>query len=123
MRRGEKLVHWEVGADLRKLPAGDSVDLVHEQFSPGLFLAEGVGSNALGFDVEAETVELTRWLLLPEGKEYRSFRFIRYQTGKPETAEDVRVATEYLAEDFTILAFKLLALKAGYTYEITWFYR
>ena len=123
LRRGEKLVHWEVGADLRKLPAGDSVDLVHEQFSPGLFLAEGVGSNSLGFDVEAETVELTRWLLLPEGKEYRSFRFIRYQTGKPETAEDVRVATEYLAEDFTILAFKLLALKAGYTYEITWFYR
>jgi hypothetical protein len=48
---------------------------------------------------------------------------IRHETGKPETAENVKLVTEYLAEDFTILAFKLLALKAGYTYEITWFYR
>jgi hypothetical protein len=35
----------------------------------------------------------------------------------------VKVVTEYLGDDYTILAFKLLALKAGYTYEITWFYR
>lgn len=122
-RHGEKLVHWEVGADFRKVPAGDYVDLIYEQFSPGLFLGEGVGSNSLSFDVEAETVELTRWLLLPQGKEYRSFHLTRYKTGKPETAEDVKIATEYLAEDYTILAFKLLSLKAGYTYEITWSYR
>jgi hypothetical protein len=122
-RSGEKLVHWEVGADFRKVPAGDSVDLIYEQFSPGLSLSEGVGSNTLAFDVEAETVELTRWLLLPEGKEYRTFQLIRYQTGQPGTAENVQVATEYLAEDFTILAFKLLSVKAGYTYELTWFYR
>ena len=122
-RSGEKLVHWEVGADFRKVPAGDSVDLIYEQFSPGLSLIEGVGSNTLAFDVEAETVELTRWLLLPEGKEYRTFQLIRYQTGQPGTAENVQVATEYLAEDFTILAFKLLSVKAGYTYELTWFYR
>jgi hypothetical protein len=35
----------------------------------------------------------------------------------------VRVVTQYLAEDYTILAFKLLALDAGYTYEVTWFYK
>jgi predicted acylesterase/phospholipase RssA len=120
---GEKLVHWEVGADFKKVPAGDFVDIVYEQFSPGRFLGEGAGSNTLAFDVEAETVELTRWLLMPEGKEYRNFQLIRYKMGKPETTEKVRVATEYLAEDYTILAFKLLSLKAGYTYELTWFYR
>jgi predicted acylesterase/phospholipase RssA len=122
-RSGEKLVHWEVGADFRKVPVGEPVDLIYDQFSPGLFLGEGVGSNTLAFEVEAETVELTRWLLMPEGKEYEHFKLIRYQTGKPETAERVQVTTEYLAEDFTILAFKLLSLKAGYTYELTWFYR
>jgi predicted acylesterase/phospholipase RssA len=122
-RSGEKLVHWEVGADFRKVPAGDFADIVYEQFSPGLFLGEGVGSNTLAFEVEAETVELTRWLLMPEGKEYQHFQLIRYQTGKPETVENVKVATEYLAKDYTILAFKLLSLKAGYTYELTWFYR
>jgi hypothetical protein len=60
---------------------------------------------------------------LPEGQEYRTFGLIRYQTGKPETVEHVNFVTRYLAEDFTILAFKLLSLDAGYTYEITWFYR
>ena len=85
-------------------------------------MRDGVGSTTLAFDVEAETVELSRWLLLPQGKAYRSFQLIRYETGKPETAENVKVVTEYLADDFTILAFKLLALKSGYTYEITWFY-
>jgi IMP cyclohydrolase len=116
-------VHWEIGADFAKVPRGDSVDLIYEHLSPGLFLRDGVGSTTLAFDVEAETVELTRWLLLPRGEEYRSFQIIRYETGKPQTTEEVKVVTEYLAEDFTILAFKLLALKAGYTYELTWFHR
>jgi predicted acylesterase/phospholipase RssA len=118
-----KQIHWEVGADFAKVPAGNWVDLIYEQLSPGLFLRDGVGSTTLTFETEAETVELTRWLLMPRGTEYRAYKLIRYATGKPETAENVDVATEYLADDFTILAFKLLALKAGYTYEITWFYR
>jgi predicted acylesterase/phospholipase RssA len=119
----KNLVHWEVGADFQKIPAGDYVDIVYEHLSPGVFLHEGVGSTALSFEVEAETVELSRWLLLPEGKEYRTFNLIRYQTGKPETVENVDVVTRYVAEDFTILAFKMLSIKPGYTYEVTWFYR
>jgi hypothetical protein len=77
----------------------------------------------LAFDVEADTVELSRWLLLPEGREYRTFQLIRYETRKPEAIENVKVVTQYVAEDYTILAFKLLSLMAGYTYEITGFYR
>ena len=68
----------------------------------------------LSFDVETETVKLSRWLLLPQGKEYRSFNLIRYETGKPETAQHVDVVTRYVAEDFTILAFKLLSLKTDH---------
>jgi hypothetical protein len=120
---GEKQFRWEVGADFSKVPAGDSADLIYEHLSPGVFLRAGVGSTTLAFDVEADTAELTRWLLMPQGREYRSFQVIRYEMGKPETAENVKLVTEYLADDFTILAFKLLALKAGHTYEITWFYR
>jgi hypothetical protein len=75
------------------------------------------------FQIQAETAELTTWVLMPEGQEYRSFRIIRYKTGKPEEVEAVKVVTEYLAEDFTILAFKLLSLKPGYTYEVSWSYQ
>jgi len=121
--RGDRQVHWQAGADFRKVPAGESVDIIYEHMSPGRFLREGPGSTTLAFDVELETVELTRWLLLPKGREYRTFQLIRYPTGKPEAAENVKLVTEFLADDYTILAFKLLALKAGFTYEITWYYR
>ena len=48
---------------------------------------------------------------------------VRYQTANPDPVENVKPTTEYLAGDSTILAFKLLAPDAGYTYELTWFYR
>jgi predicted acylesterase/phospholipase RssA len=120
---GGSLLHFEIGADFKKVPSGESVDLVYEHMSPGTFLRSGIDSTTLEFEVEAETIELTRWLLLPRGKEYREFKLIRYTTGKPETPEKVNIVTEYLADDYTILAFKLLSLKAGYTYELTWYYR
>ena len=94
-----------------------------EHISPGVFVRERGGSASLTFEVEAETVELIRWLLLPEGTEFHDYRLVRYEMGKPETAEEVKVVHRHLADDNSILAFKLLALKAGYTYELTWFYR
>jgi len=118
-----KLVKWFVQADFTKITPGESVDLVYEHESPGLFVRENNGAATLSFDVEVETVELTRWLLLPEATQFREYRLIRYETGKPETAEEVNAVTRYLSNDYTVLAFKLLALKPGYTYELTWFYR
>ena len=120
---GEKRIRWEVHADFSKVPAGDFVDVVYEHLSPGLFVREQSGTAGLSFDVEYETVELNRWLLLPEGREFRDYRLIRYETGKPENAEEVPVVTRYVSDDYSILAFKLLALKPGFTYELTWFYR
>ena len=119
---GAKLVHWEVGADFRSVPSNESVEIIYEHISPGRFLREGIGSVTLPFDVEVETVELTRWLLMPEGKEYRRYQITRHKTGNPELPENVKLVTAYVPEDRTILAFKLLALDPGYTYELTWFY-
>ena len=120
---GEKQLHMEALVDFEKVPAGDSVDVIYEHLSPGNFLRHADGSTTLVFDVEVETAELDRWLMLPHGKEYRTFHLTRYATGNPSTVEDVPLVTEYLAEDSTILAFKLLSLKPGYTYELTWYYR
>jgi hypothetical protein len=63
------------------------------------------------------------WALMPAGKEYTDFHIVRHETGTHEKVEPVRVVTEYLASDYTILAFKLLSLKAGYTYEVNWNYK
>jgi hypothetical protein len=89
---------------------------------PGEFLQHSEGSDTVSSEIWAKTAELTRWILLPEGKAYRSFRTIRSRTGKPETAEPVKIVTEYQADDDTILAFKLLLLEPGYTYDVTWSY-
>ena len=119
---GEKECLWEAVADLRGVPAGDFVDLIYEHLSPGEFLRHAEGSASLAVEIRAETAELTRWILLPEGRLYRSFRVTRYETGKPESAEAVKIVTEYLAENKSILAYKLLSLEPGYTYEVTWYY-
>ena len=121
---GEKQVRWEATVDFQKVPAGDSVDIIYEHLSPGEFLRQdGWFDDARfrrpgGYGRSDPVAAYCR-----KGKSTATFRLIRYETGKPGTAENVKLVTEYLAEDSTILAFKLLSLKAGYTYEITWYYR
>jgi predicted acylesterase/phospholipase RssA len=120
---GQKKCRWEASFDFEKVPAGENVDLIFEELSPGGFLHRGENSTTLSADIQSETAEVTRWVLLPKGREYRSFRIVRYRTGKPDSVEAVKVVTEYLAKDYTILAYKLLSVNAGYTYEVTWFYK
>jgi predicted acylesterase/phospholipase RssA len=120
---GQEEYHWEASFDFQRVPAGQFVDLIVEEHSPGDFMEGGQNGALLSFPVRAETAELTVWVLMPKGKEYRNFGISRHQAGKPETAETVRLVTEYLAEDYTILAFKLLALKPGFEYEVYWLYK
>jgi hypothetical protein len=120
---GQEECRWEASFDFQGVPAGEYVDLIVDVLSPGQYLARGQNGSAISFLVQAETAELTTWALMPRGREYREFRIRRSETDKPEKAETVRPVTEYLADDYTILAFKLLALKPGWTYEVTWVYR
>ncbi len=109
--------------DFQDVPAGDAVDLYVDYHSPGRFLQGSASSGTFVCKTEGEHQELTMWILMPEGKEYQGWHLTRHQAGKPETVEGVRPVTEYLADDFTILAFKLLALKPGYVYEVNWHYK
>jgi hypothetical protein len=120
---GQGECRWEASFDFQGVPAGEHVDLLVEELSPGQYLDRGQNGSALSFHIQAETAELATWILMPRGREYRNFRISRHETGKPEQTEAVRAVTEYLAEDFTILAFKLLALKPGWTYVVTWTYK
>jgi predicted acylesterase/phospholipase RssA len=122
-KRAKGLRHFEVGVDFAKVPQGESVDVVYEHLSRGRFLGVGVGAASLAFPIEANTIEQSWWVLMPQGREYRTFQLIRYPTGKPTSPEIVKPVTEFRSNDFKILAFKLLGLKEGYTYELTWFYR
>jgi predicted acylesterase/phospholipase RssA len=116
-------VQWIATIDFSKVPVGDLVDFTYEHYTPGKYLRFNNGSTTMIYDVETPTAELTRWMLMPAGKEYKSWAIIRYPTGKPEKTEAVRIVTEYLAQDYTILAYKLLNVPAGYTYETTWHYK
>jgi predicted acylesterase/phospholipase RssA len=120
---GPKECRWEASYDFDSVPVGDYVDLIFDDLAPGQFLRRDEHSTTLSFAIHTETAEVTRWILLPKGKEYRNFRIIRFKTGAPDKVEDVKIVTEYMASDYTILAFKLLAVDGGYTYEVTWYYR
>jgi hypothetical protein len=119
----QKEYKWRASYDFQHVPAGKFVDLLVEYHSPGQYLERGRNGNGIIFPIRADTSELTTWIFMPEGKEYQSFNIIRYDTHKPDKVEPVQLVTEYLAEDFTIIAFKLLSLKSGHTYEISWTYR
>jgi hypothetical protein len=105
------------------VPAGEFVDVFYEHLSPGEFLEYREGSTSIHVRCQADTAEVTRWILMPEDKEYRKFRILRYKTEKPDMVEPVQIVTEYLADDFSILAYKLLSIEGGYTYELTWSYK
>ena len=119
---GRKDYHWRATYDFQHIPTGEFVDLIVEYHSPGENLQRGGNGTELVFPIRADTAELTAWIMMPEGREYQSFRIIQYETGKPKVVEPVTVVTEYLAEEHTIIAFKLLSLKSGYTYEVSWTY-
>ena len=113
----------EAVVDFSKIPKGELVDIVHEFRSPGYFLRDNGSSVSLSFEIQFKTAEMIRWFLLPEGKKYRSFRIVRYPKDNPEKLEQVKVVSEYLANDSTILAYKLLSADVGYVYDLTWFYQ
>jgi hypothetical protein len=113
----------EVICDFQNIPAGDCVDLFYEFHAPGKAIQQGEHGAAMQYHVRAETAELTAWILMPEGKEYRNFRVTRHETGQPAKVQEVKVVTEYLADDFSILAFRLMALKPGFDHEVSWTYK
>jgi hypothetical protein len=119
----EKTCQFEVKVDLSKAPTGQVVDVFYEHYSPGGFVQRGEISTTIAFRSEFDAAEVTRWILLPRGREYRSFEILRHETGKPTTAEVVKGFTEYLADDSSIIAYKMASVKAGYTFEVTWFYK
>lgn len=120
---GAERCHWEISVDCEKVAPGDLMEILEEHLSPGDFVHDNGGSATLTFEPLAKTAELTRWILMPEGREYKNHRLMRYEKGKPETREVFKFATEYLETNYSILAFKLLALEPGYVYELTWYYK
>jgi predicted acylesterase/phospholipase RssA len=119
----EALCHFEVSVDLSKVPNGQVADVIYEFYSRGVFLQRGENSTTISFRSEVDAPEFTRWFLLPNGEEYRSYKIVRYETGKPETAEAVRGLTDYMVDDPSIIAFKMALVKAGYAFEVTWLHK
>ncbi len=98
------------------------MNLIVEHQGAGRYLEDNADSTAVPLNLRADTAELTAWILMPAGKEYSNFRVIRHE-GSYKNVEAVTPATRYLADDATVLAFKLLSLKADHWYEVRWTYK
>jgi hypothetical protein len=114
---------WEALFDFARVPLGKSVELFIEVQSPGLFLQGTESGTGLTFLIDAETAEIDQWVLMPKGREYKQFRYIYYKRNQPETAKDGTFTTQYLSDDSSMLAFKLLSLEPGYDHEVFWDYK
>ena len=60
------------------------VDLTVEYFSPGLFVRRGDTATTFPLDIHTDTDELTLWILLPTGTQYKNWRVVRHLRDKPD---------------------------------------
>lgn len=103
--------------DLSKVPLHETVDLPIEFMSK----APATGAlNSATFYVDDETGLLSCWLLLPEAKQYQSFDLLRYRSGKEGGPERVTPAYQFDTLEGRVLAFALLNVEPGFTYEARW---
>jgi len=119
----QKEARWQAIYDFRQVPVGDPIDIIVEDYSPGIYLRRNENTSVIPIPIYTPTSELTLWILLPTGREYKSWRVVRYPREKPQSVDTVQVVTQYLSEDNSILAFKMLALKPDATYEVQWLYK
>jgi predicted acylesterase/phospholipase RssA len=122
LKDGEKY-RWEALFDFSKVPMGKPVELFIEVQSPGLFLQGTESGTGLTFLIDAETAEIDQWVLMPKKRDYKQYRYTFYKRDQPETAKDGTFTTQYLSDDSSILAFKLLSLEPGYDHEVFWDYQ
>jgi hypothetical protein len=52
-----------------------------------------------------------------------TFRLFEFQVGKPATIEQVTPVTEFLAQDYTIIGYKLQLLEGGTGHEVQGSYK
>jgi hypothetical protein len=86
---GDKQRRWPATWNFDRVPPGEYVDLIYEHVSPAVFLHREDGGSSVAIHMVVDTAEVTRWFLMPQGKEYKNYRILRYPTGKPETVEPV----------------------------------
>jgi predicted acylesterase/phospholipase RssA len=111
---------FEVTFDLERAPIHEAIDLPIEFMSTEP--ASGAADSAT-FYVDDETGILSCWLLLPEGRQYHNFELLRYQNGKQSVPERVTPAYQFDTLEGRVLAFALLNVKPGFTYEARWEHR
>lgn len=114
------LTVFEVEFDLSKVPARDVVDL---SFEMQIHDISPVDNQLINFYVDAETGLLSYWLLLPQGKRAERFELLRYANEKGQAPVSVIPAHQLDAVGDQMLAFTLLSLKPGLTYECRWAYQ
>jgi hypothetical protein len=119
----QKSARWEASYDFHTVAAGDNMELFVQYHTLGEFLKRREHGSSFTFETFLPTDDLFLWVLMPENQPYAGFNITRHPDGRPEKTEPVKVVTEYLAADYTVLAFKLQAVQPGYTYTVSWFYK
>jgi hypothetical protein len=120
LQAGKQVNVYEIAFDLSKVPAGAVVDLPLEAMlrEPRPKRLQSANCN-----VDADTGVLNIWVLLPEGKQLQSFDLLRTSAAKGSAPELITPASHMDTPDGDLLAFSLLSVKPGYTFECRWTHR
>ena len=113
---------WEISCDFTDVPAGEWKDILVESQIPATFLRNSLDSAHMTIEFPAQVSSVSFWILMNPKRPFRSWRVDR-QTKETAAAEALQPATEFLSDNYQILAFRLLDVQPKYRYQITWYYK
>ena len=110
---------YEIEFDLSSVPEGQDFDIGFEVTDVGV-QGRFEDGNQLLFPIITPTNVATMWVFLPEGRPYRSFKLIGYDSKAPVNVESIEPTYEFQMADGSLFGWMLVAPCDGNTYECRW---
>jgi hypothetical protein len=119
---GQEGYLYEIEFDLSSVPEGQDFDIAFEVTDVGL-QGRFDDESRLLFPVITATDVATMWVFLPEGRPYRSFKLIAYDSKAPVNVESIEPTYDFRMADGSLLGWMLVAPREGNTYECRWIWQ
>ncbi|KAA5542134.1 patatin-like phospholipase family protein [Roseiconus nitratireducens] len=116
---GQKGFIYEIEFDLSSVPEGQDFDIGFEVTDTGI-QGRVEPLNRILFPIFAPTDVASMWVFLPEGRPYRSFKLIGYDSKAPVNVESISPTYEFQMADGSLFGWMLVAPREENTYECRW---
>ena len=111
---------WELDMDFSRVPMGDDVELILEFNLSQEAATQSHRSGNFFFSIPFKTGLSQVWVLMPEGRTYKSFEVISFPIDQPDRAELIVPDSKVELPFGSIAMFRLINPDADHRFECRW---